>query len=605
MGTGPNDEFPRAGEMGEGVEAAEAADGGARSPRLTRRELLGAAAAGTAAVAVAGCAPLFGGSSSHATPFALGRPATVAFDATVPAALRPALLKLLTNVAGVPSAAEAGAGQAADLAVTYGAPPTGYSGAAVGASALAVFTHMRVPVDGVTRDQALKLLGGQATDWKQVGAPYGLPVRVFALEGLPLPSGVVVAAGAKTSGTPEDLLAALRGQPGSVAVAPVEAADWRVRNLGVDNVYPAQGRGDAANGGLPPLTLQVGASRALASKGLDVKALAAALKPALAASATTIDMAAAGDIMLGRGVNNKMIAHGDYSYPYKGLHDELQAADFRVANLECTITDLVKPPSDPFTFYFLSAKKAVEGLAYAGFNAITIANNHAGGTGAGSRADHDSFFDMLGTLRANNIAVCGGGNNLAEARAPIVTTVKGTRIALLGYHDNTVVTPQGPMARDASWGLAPANPATLPEDIAAARAKADLVIPYFHWGIEYTKVPHKRQQQVARAAIDAGADMVLGNHPHWTQGIEEYKGKLIIYSMGNFVFDQDWSRPTLEGMLIHFYWRGATLASVRFVPTIDRDRCQPNAMSQADAVGVFQRMWSGTDLLAAGQYGIA
>jgi poly-gamma-glutamate synthesis protein (capsule biosynthesis protein) len=129
------------------------------------------------------------------------------------------------------------------------------------------------------------------------------------------------------------------------------------------------------------------------------------------------------------------------------------------------------------------------------------------------------------------------------------------------------------------------------------------VIPYFHWGIEYTKDPTAEQQRIARAAIDAGADMVLGNHPHWTQGIETYKGRLLIYSFGNFIFDQDWSRPTMEGMLLHLYWRGTTLAGIRFVPVIDVDRCQPRIMTPAEAQDVFDRLWSGTDMLARGQYG--
>jgi poly-gamma-glutamate synthesis protein (capsule biosynthesis protein) len=98
--------------------------------------------------------------------------------------------------------------------------------------------------------------------------------------------------------------------------------------------------------------------------------------------------------------------------------------------------------------------------------------------------------------------------------------------------------------------------------------------------------------------------MVLGVHPHWVQAIEEYKGRLIIYALGNFVFDQDWSRPTLEGFLLHLYWRGTTLASARWVPVLDQDRCQPRAMTPAEAVGVFDRMWSGTDMLASGEYGL-
>jgi poly-gamma-glutamate synthesis protein (capsule biosynthesis protein) len=213
------------------------------------------------------------------------------------------------------------------------------------------------------------------------------------------------------------------------------------------------------------------------------------------------------------------------------------------------------------------------------------------------------MLDMLATLRAKNITVTGAGPSLAEATKPAIVTAKGVRFAMLGYHDGKTVPFQGQMAKASDWGLAPVNLDTLPQDLAAARQQADVVIPYFHWGIEYTKTPMKLQQQIARAAIDAGADLVLGNHPHWTQGIEFYKNKLIIYSMGNFIFDQDWSRPTKESIIFHLYWRGASLSSVRLVPTIDVSRCQPTIMTQADAVDVFQRMWSGSDILASGVYG--
>ncbi len=108
---------------------------------------------------------------------------------------------------------------------------------------------------------------------------------------------------------------------------------------------------------------------------------------------------------------------------------------------------------------------------------------------------------------------------------------------------------------------------------------------------------------VSHAAIDAGADMVLGNHPHVTQGIENYKGKLIVYSMGNFIFDQYWSRETREGVMIHLYWRAGVLVGIRFVPTLEPVAvCQPAIMTPAQAVGVMGRLWQSTDFIAAGQY---
>jgi poly-gamma-glutamate synthesis protein (capsule biosynthesis protein) len=567
-------------------------------PRVSRRTLLTGAAAVTAAT-LAGCAPAPVRHAASPTPsptaFTLRRPATLAADGTVPAALAHAALAPLAGVAGLTSVTPAAPDTPPDLLLTYGALPAGYHGAPVGASPAIILTHLRVPIDGVTGDQARGLLGGTVRDWGAVGAPYGLGAQVFALAELPAPANLSLAPGARPVASVAALLDALRATPGSLALAPLEAADWTVRNLGVEGVYPAQGHGAPLDYPFAPLTLTLGASVALVRAGLDLAALAGALtSPLLASAQPVFDMAVVGDIMLGRGVNNKMVAHGDYLYPYRGIRDELLSADLRVANLECTITDLVPVPTDPGTFTFISAKRAVDGLVYAGLHILTVANNHANGPGPAA------FLDMLNTLHTHGISTCGGGRTITEARTPAIRSVKGTRVAILGYD---IIPPQGPFATATAPGLAPVDLATLPHDLAAARAQADLVIPYFHWGIEYTKDPTAEQQRIARAAIDAGADMVLGNHPHWTQGIETYKGRLLIYSFGNFIFDQDWSRPTMEGMLLHLYWRGTTLASIRFVPVIDVDRCQPRPMTPDEAQDVFDRMWSGTDLLASGHYG--
>ena len=579
-----------------------AATGKAESARLTRRELLVAAAAGAA---LAGCGPSTATRALRQIPAPtfLGRPATLYADGTVPPALAQAVSARIATQGGIPHGGIPSAklvstlANDTDLVLTFGALPKGYVGAGVGASALTVLTNLRVPLDGVTPDQARGLLTGAISDWGGAGSPYGLPVHVFALEGLPTPKGLTLASGAKAVANSGALLAALRAQPGSIALAPVELADWTVRNLGVGGVYPAQGRGDAAHNPWAPLTLRLGVRQELAkSNFLGAEQIGLGLDAALAAATPTFDMVVSGDIILGRGVNAKMVAYNDYLYPYRNVRDEFMSADWRVANVECTISDLVPVPTDPFTFTFVTAKKAVDGLVYAGIQTVTVANNHAGNGGM------DGFVDMLNTFKQHNISYFGGGNNLAEARRAAIQTVKGVRVALLGYND---IPPGGAYAGHNSPGIAPIDTDTLPDDIAAARKQADLVIPYFHWGIEYTKDPIKAQQAAARAAIDAGADMVLGVHPHWVQAIEEYKGKLIIYALGNFVFDQDWSRPTLEGFLLHLYWRGSTLVSARWVPTLDQDRCQPRAMTPAEAVGVFQRMWSGTDMLANGEYGLA
>ena len=563
------------------------------SMRLTRRAFLVTAATATLAGCTQAIAPQ--PTATPTLPFALGRTGTLYLDGTVPPALGRSVIQRISGVAGIPDVtAVPSLNLAPDLILTFGELPPGYTGASIGTSPATAITHLRVPIDGITAGQARALLSGTVTDWRAVGAPYSLPLHLLALQGLALPPGVPLASNAQTVASADALLRAVRAQAGSVALVPVELADWSVRNLGIDGVYPAQGRGDVTQATFAPLTLRIGAANKLVARGLDVRFLATRLAPVLATTIPTFDMAVAADIILGRGVNNKMVAYNDYLYPFRKMRDELMSADWRIANLECTITDLVPPPTDLYTTTFITSRRAVDGLVYAGIQTLSLANNHADNGGV------EAFVDMIHTLHKHNIMTCGGGNNLAEARQPAIQTVKGTRVALLGYNE---ILPGGPYADVNSPGIAPVDLTTLPRDIAAARKRADLVIPFFHWGVEYTKAPTTTQQQAAHLAIDSGADMVLGSHPHWVQAIESYKGRLIIYCLGNFIFDQDWSRQTLEGCMLHLYWRSTTLASIRFVPYLIKDRCQPNIISQAAAVDIFERMWSGTDMLASGQYG--
>ncbi|HEY6012764.1 MAG TPA: CapA family protein, partial [Candidatus Limnocylindrales bacterium] len=106
-------------------------------------------------------------------------------------------------------------------------------------------------------------------------------------------------------------------------------------------------------------------------------------------------------------------------------------------------------------------------------------------------------------------------------------------------------------------------------------------IVFPHWGIEYRNKPFEAQQRLARDIIDAGADMIIGNHAHWAGAVEIYKGKPIWYALGNFVFDQTWSEPTMEGITLELTFRGATLAQVRIRPHIILDKAQPNFMDPA------------------------
>src|SRR5947209_4826774 len=334
--------------------------------RLTRRALLA-----TAAVTLAGCtqatAPQAQPTATPRPPFAPGRTGTLYVDGTVPPALGNAVIEHISDVAGIPNVtAVPSLNPSPDLILTFGTLPAGYTGASIGTSPLTIITHLRVPIDNITADQARGLLSGTVTDWHAVGAPYSLPVHLLALSGLALPPGVSLANNVQTLAATDALLRAVRAQAGSVALVPLELADWSVRNLGVDDIYPAQGRGDATHAPFAPLTLRIGVANKLVSQGLDMRLLGTSLTSVLAPTTPTFDMVVAPDIILGRGVNNKMVAYNDYLYPFRKVRNEFMSAGWRVANLECTITDLVSPPLDAATFTFITANRGVDGLADGG-----------------------------------------------------------------------------------------------------------------------------------------------------------------------------------------------------------------------------------------------
>ncbi len=133
----------------------------------------------------------------------------------------------------------------------------------------------------------------------------------------------------------------------------------------------------------------------------------------------------------------------------------------------------------------------------------------------------------------------------------------------------------------------------LKRDIAAARAAgADVVIVMPHWGVEYHATATPLQQKLGRAAIDAGADMVIGNHPHWVGAMEVYKGKPIWYALGNLVFDQTWSIPTMEGITVELTFDGTRLVQARMRPHLILDKAQPNFLDPAgDGRAVLNQLY--------------
>lgn len=234
---------------------------------------------------------------------------------------------------------------------------------------------------------------------------------------------------------------------------------------------------------------------------------------------------AVGDIMLA-GSGAKTYKKLGYDYPFTATKEELKKGDIAIANLESPIARSGKT----FTakrFHYLSAPQTATALANAGFSVVTLANNHMMDFGASALTETRQYLDRSG------ISCTGGGDSLAIARRPAVISVRGMKVAFLAY---SFTFPDAFYATAHRPGTAPGCARYIREDIAMARKTTDYVVVSFHWGAENTNAPKPYQVAAAHRAIDAGADLVLGHHPHVLQGIERYKNGVIFYSLGNFAF---------------------------------------------------------------------
>jgi poly-gamma-glutamate capsule biosynthesis protein CapA/YwtB (metallophosphatase superfamily) len=305
-----------------------------------------------------------------------------------------------------------------------------------------------------------------------------------------------------------------------------------------------------ARHGIIGLQIHAGAPAEAAYRNIRIKRLAAgdalAVEEALSeiperllpvtATAEDLMLIYAGDIMLAD-LPGKAMARG--VDPFQEFAGVLSGADATIGNLECVVATKGDAVPKPWVF---RANPAVLPVLKKHFGIVSLANNHTGDFG------HDAFSEQLDLLEQNKIAYFGGGRNCAHARMPHLVTIKGQRLALLGYNE---FKPRSFEAGPDWPGVAWSVDEQVVMDIRAARTRhhADLVIPYMHWGWE-NEPANNRQKKLARLMIDAGADMVIGGHPHVTQEVEYYQGKLIVYSLGNYVFDGFEEGPSRVGWLV-------------------------------------------------------
>ncbi len=267
-----------------------------------------------------------------------------------------------------------------------------------------------------------------------------------------------------------------------------------------------------------------------------------------------VSLIAAGDVMIGGHVKEFTDQFG-FEYPFETTKDILQSADLTFCNLEGPIAKKgIKEEGKEFTFK--TDPKAAEGLAKAGFDVVSLANNHIMDFGA------DALFETFEHLEKNNIKGIGAGKDLSASRKPALFEANGIKIAFLAY---AFTFPLHFYAEQDKPGSAPGVPEFIEKDIKKAKQKNDVVIVSFHWGAELMTEPKEYQINMGHNAIDWGASIVLGHHPHVLQGIEQYKNGLIAYSLGNFAFGS-YSKNVKDGMMLSIKFNKAGVSEAKIIP---------------------------------------
>ena len=276
-------------------------------------------------------------------------------------------------------------------------------------------------------------------------------------------------------------------------------------------------------------------------------------------------LVATGDVIPARSVNFQTVKYNDFTWGWKYIAPLLEAGDVTLINLESPLV-----PNCPVTnsgMIFCGDQRHIQGLVFAGVDVANFANNHMGNWGA------EGISETKQLLNDSGIKASGLGE-------PTVVEVKGMKFVFLGFDDiGPTVVP-----------IAGSDEEEMKKEIEEAKTIGDIVVVSMNWGVEYTDGPTERQQYLAHAAIDFGADLIIGNHPHWIEPVEIYKGKVIMYAYGNTIFDQMWSEETKEGVIGKYTFCDKDLVDIEFIPTYIKDYGQPEILEGVKKLSILDRL---------------
>lgn len=271
-----------------------------------------------------------------------------------------------------------------------------------------------------------------------------------------------------------------------------------------------------------------------------------------------------GIIVPARCVQAALDANGNPDYPYEEVREVLLAADLTVGVFNATMSDRVEHTGCLTTWQLVGSPENAGAAARAGFDLMGVATNHIKDCGLMKSWCDYAFFDTLNHLQRAGIQTVGAGKNLEEALQPVVVTINGVRFGFVSLGDSKM----DPVvfAAEDHPGIAHLIPENMQRAVELARRSADVVIAMPHWGSEDIAVPNWLQQQQARQLVEYGADLIVGNHTHVVQAIQELDGVPVFYGLGNFVFDQG-LRDHRQGVIVLVDFKGSQYLGYRLIPT--------------------------------------
>jgi poly-gamma-glutamate capsule biosynthesis protein CapA/YwtB (metallophosphatase superfamily) len=302
-----------------------------------------------------------------------------------------------------------------------------------------------------------------------------------------------------------------------------------------------------------------------------------------------------GVIVPARCVQAAIDERGDANYIYDEVRGFISSADIAVGTLNTTLSDASIHTGCIQTYVLVSDSRSAAAANLAGIDVMSVATNHIKNCSGASCAQdgNQAFLDTLANLRSYGIQPVGAGLNLEEAMQPVVVDVQGVRFGIVSLG---MVEPLAFAGQDTP-GIAELNDENLRAAIDAARQVSDVVIAMPHWGPEDTPDPNTYQLHFAQVAVEAGADVVVGNHTHVVQAIQQIDGIDVFYGLGNFVFDQTWDRAHQQGVMLRLHFAGTNYTGYDLIPTHVDGNGTVHIAGPDEAAEVLQRIEAASDRL--------